>query len=409
MFSPEEIKKDFPILSRKIGDNKLVYLDNAATSQKPMQVIDTISDFYKHHNANVHRGIHTLSEEATDMFEETRKIVGEFIGAASPDEIIFTSGTTESINLVAFGWGMTNLARGDKVLVLESEHHSDLVPWQIVCERVGAELVPLHVNSNGELDLNEIRKNLTDKVKLISLSHASNVLGTVFPIKEICKLAKEKEKGILVCVDGAQAVPHFPVNVQSLGCDFYSFSGHKMLGPTGIGVLWVKRELQEKVDPFKYGGGMINEVTMESSTWTTGPQKFEAGTPNIEGVVGLAAAIQYLKKLGMENVQKHDQELSKYTLEELAKVDGLTILGSKEPKKRTGLVSFVIKGMHPHDIATILDTAGVAVRSGHHCAMPLHKKLQISASTRASYYIYNTKEDIDELVKGLERAHARLL
>jgi len=407
MFSPEEIKKDFPILSRKIGDNKLVYLDNAATSQKPMQVIDTISDFYKHHNANVHRGIHTLSEEATDMFEETRKIVGEFIGAASPDEIIFTSGTTESINLVAFGWGMSNLARDDKVLVLESEHHSDLVPWQIVCERVGAELVSLHVNNEGELDLEEIRKNLTDRVKLIALSHASNVLGTIFPIKEICKLTKEK--GILVCVDGAQAVPHFPVNVQSLGCDFYSFSGHKMLGPTGIGVLWARRELQEKMTPFKYGGGMINEVTMESSTWTSGPQKFEAGTPNIEGVIGLAAAIQYLKKLGMENVQKHDRELSKYAVEELAKVDGLTILGPKDPKKRTGLVSFVIKGMHPHDIATILNTAGVAVRSGHHCAMPLHKKLEISASTRASYYIYNTKEDIDELVKGLERAHARLL
>ena len=407
MFSAEEIKKDFPILSRRVGDNRLVYLDNAATSQKPIQVIDTISDFYKHHNANVHRGIHTLSEETTNMFEETRAMVAEFIGAESPDEIIFTSGTTESLNTVAFGWGMANLNRGDKVLVLESEHHSDLVPWQIVCEKVGAELVSLHVNNEGELDLEEIRKILTDRVKLIALSHASNVLGTIFPIKEICKLTKEK--GILVCVDGAQAVPHFPVNVQSLGCDFYSFSGHKMLGPTGIGVLWVKRELQEKVDPFKYGGGMINEVTMESSTWTTGPQKFEAGTPNIEGVVGLAAAIQYLKKLGMENVQKHDQELSKYTLEELAKVDGLTILGSKEPKKRTGLVSFVIKGMHPHDIATILDTAGVAVRSGHHCAMPLHKKLQISASTRASYYIYNTKEDIDELVKGLERAHARLL
>lgn len=406
MFKVEDIKKDFPILSRKINDAPLVYLDNAATSQKPDQVIDTISDFYKHHNANVHRGVHTLSEESTKMYEEARKMVADFIGAASAEEIIFTSGTTDSLNTVAFGWGLANLGHGDKVLVVESEHHSALVPWQVVCKMAGAELVSVGVNSDGELDLKEIEDKLSG-TKIISLSHASNVLGTVFPIKEISRLAKKA--GALVCVDGAQAAPHFPVNIQSLGCDFYSFSGHKMLAPTGIGVLWIRKELQDKMNPFKFGGGMINEVSIQESTWATGPEKFEAGTPNVEGVIGLGAAINYLNRLGMENVRAHDLELTKYTLEALAKVPGLTILGPKNPENRTSLVSFTISGMHPHDIATILNNDGIAVRSGHHCAMPLHKKLAISASTRASFYIYNSTDDIDALVKGLERAHERLL
>lgn len=397
------VKNDFPILSRKINGKDLVYLDNAATTQKPLQVINAISDFYSNHNANVHRGIHTLSEESTEMYEDARKTVAKFIGAIYPEEIIFTKGTTESLNRVAIGWVLPNMSKGDVILVTDFEHHSNLIPWQEEARVVGATVEVLDSDTNGEISLEQLKEKLSEgNVKLVSVAHASNVLGTILPVKEICKIAHEH--GALVCVDGAQAVPQMKVNVQSLDCDFYAFSGHKMLGPTGIGVLWVKKSLLEKMDPYEFGGGMIDEVTYEKATWAEIPEKFEAGTPNVEGAIGLAAAIDYLEKIGMENVRSHEVELNKYALEKLNKIEGLKILGPTDPEKRTGLVSFTLKNLHAHDIASILDSEGIAVRSGHHCCMPLHKKLDIPATTRASWYIYNSKEDIDKLVAGLYKA-----
>ena len=397
-----EIKKDFPILSRKMNGNDLVYLDNAATSQKPKQVIDAIVDYYSNHNANVHRGIHTLSEEATLLYEGARKKVVEFIGAAHSEEVIFTKSATESLNRVAISWGLANLKKGDVVLLTNFEHHSNLVPWQEEAKQVGAELDFINVGVDGEITKEEVKKKLTKNVKLVAIAHASNVLGTIVPVKEICKIAHEV--GALVSVDGAQAIPHMKVNVQSLGCDFYSFSAHKMLGPMGIGVLWARKEILEKLEPYEYGGGMIDTVGLHKSTWAEIPVKFEAGTPNVEGAVGLASAIDYLQKIGMGNIREHEIELNKYTLEKLGEIREVAIIGPQDPKRRTGLVSFTVKGIHSHDVAAVLNSMGIAVRSGHHCAMPLHKTLGIPSTIRASYYLYNSKEDTDKLVAGVKKA-----
>lgn len=397
-----KIKKDFPILQRKVSGKDLIYLDNAATSQKPSAVLEAISTYYKKHNSNVHRGIHTLSEEATELYEEARSKVAKFIGAQKPEEIVFTKGTTESLNRINYEWGVENLKEGDVILTTESEHHSNLIPWQILSEITGAQLKFVDLDDNGELSMDDFKSKLSDQVKLVAISHASNVLGTVFPIKEVCKLAKQA--GALVVVDGAQAIPHIPVNVTSLGCDFYAFSSHKMLGPMGIGVLWAKKELMEAMEPYEYGGGMILSVTKDKAEWAEIPDKFEAGTPNVAGAIGLGAAIDYLENIGMDKVRDHETNLNEYALDKLQNVDGLKILGPLKAKKRTGLISFVIDGMHPHDIASVINTEGVAVRSGHHCAMPLHKLYNIPASTRASFYIYNDQQDIDLLIKGIEKA-----
>lgn len=398
----KDVRNDFPILNREINGNKLVYLDNAATSQKPRQVVEAISEYYFNHNANVHRGIHTLSEEATKMYEDARKKVASFIGAPHPEEIIFTKGTTESLNRVAISWGLKNLKKGEVVLLSDFEHHSNMIPWMEEAKATEAKIEYLESNENGEITLEEVKKKITEKVKIISIAHASNVLGTIVPVKEICKIAHEK--GILVCVDGAQAVPHLKVNLQSLDCDFYAFSGHKMLGPMGIGVLWVRKEILDNLEPYEFGGGMVDEVSYESATYTNPPIRFEAGTPNVSGAVGLAASIDFLESVGMEEIRKHEIELNKYTLEKLAEISGVKIIGPKEAEKRTGVISFITKNVHAHDIASILNGFGVAVRSGHHCAMPYHKKHGLAATTRTSHYLYNTKEDIDKLIEGVTKA-----
>ena len=403
MFDVDKIKKDFPILDRTINGHPLVYFDNAATSQKPKQVIKAVVDYYEHHNANVHRGIHTLSEEASDLYENARKNVSSFFGSPRPKELVFTSGTTESLNLVAFGWGLKNLKKKDVILVSDAEHHSNMVPWQEVAGKTGAKLELFSASQaiDGDI-LPFLKEKMNDRVKIISLPHASNVTGAIVDLKSVAKEAKKV--GALVCVDGAQAAPHLKVDVKSLGCDFYAVSAHKMLGPTGMGALWAKEELLENMDPIMFGGGMIKEVYEQDSTWAPIPEKFEPGTPNVAGAVGFSAAIDYLKQVGMENIRTHEIELNTYAMEKLHEIKGLSIIGPKDPAKRTGLVSFVMKNIHAHDLAAILDTKGVAVRSGHHCAMPLHSKLKITASTRASYYLYNTKEDIDALVAGLKEA-----
>lgn len=403
MLDVKKVKEDFPILQRNINDNKLVYLDNAATSQKPKQVIKAVSDYYNKHNANVHRGIHTLSEEASELYEEARKNVSEFLGAIRPKELIFTSGTTESLNMVVFGWGMKNLKKDDVILISDTEHHSNLVPWQVLAVKLGVELVLVPVSQHPDSPLAPlIKEHINERVRIISIPHASNVTGAIADMKDIVKEAKKVQA--LVCIDGAQAAPHMSIDLKGMGCDFYALSAHKMLGPTGVGALWVKEDVMKDMEPVMFGGGMIREVLDQESSWAPEPEKFEAGTPNIAGVVGFSAAVDYLKAVGMENIREHELELNEYALKTLKEVEGISIIGPKDPKMRTGLVSFVIDKLHPHDLAAILDTKGIAVRSGHHCAMPLHKKLNVTASTRASYYLYNTKEDIDALAVGLDEA-----
>lgn len=397
------IKKDFPILNRKINNNSIVYLDSAATSQKPKRVIDAIVDYYEKHNANVHRGVHALSEESTDLYEQAREVVADFIGAEDSSEIIFTKGSTESLNTVAFGWVENNVGKGDTIIFCESDHHSNIVPWQVVAKKVGAKITVLKDTKSGLFDIDRF-KNILDKsnIRFVAISHASNVLGNIYPVKEICEIAKKYNA--VVSIDGAQAAPHVPVDIKNLGCDFYSFSSHKMLGPMGIGVLYGRKELLRQMSPCEYGGGMIYEVKNDNSSWADIPQRFEAGTPNVAGAVGLMEAIKYLKDLGMQNVYEHEKELAKYALKKLSKIKDLYILGSKDYKDRLGLVSFVIDGIHSHDLAAVLNEQGIAVRSGQHCTMPLHDKLDISSSTRASFYIYNTKKDIDYLVKKIKEA-----
>ncbi|MBP8960965.1 SufS family cysteine desulfurase [Patescibacteria group bacterium] len=403
-----EIRKDFPILERKINGYPLVYFDNGATTQKPNQVIDAVSDYYKTHNSNVHRGIHELSEEATKMFEDSRKVIADFVNAKSSDEIVFTKGTTDGINGMAQSL-FTKIQPGEEVIVTSAEHHSNFVPWQNLCNLKGGKLRVLDASKKEEFPMEELISMINSKTKVVALLHASNVLGTIFPIMEISKKVKSHNEKVLIVVDGAQSVPHFPVDVQKLGCDFLAFSGHKMLGPMGIGVLWAKKEHLKTLEPFDFGGGMISQVSNEGSTWADLPAKFEAGTPNVAGAIGLAKACGYLSKIGMENVQKHSQELAKHAIEKLEKIPNLDILGPKDPAKRTGLVSFTIKNAHPHDIAAILNTKGIAVRAGQHCTMPLHNALNIPASTRASFYIYNTLEEVDYFVESLKEGLKILL
>lgn len=396
-----EIRRDFPILSRKINGHPLIYFDNAATSQKPRPVISALAEYYEKHNANVHRGIHTLAEEATAQYESSREKMAKFVGAVNSREIVFTSGTTEAINLVARSWGEQNLQAGDIVLLTVMEHHSNLVPWQLLSQRKKVKLEFIHVTNDGYLEDPEeaLRKF---RPKLFSFVHVSNVLGTINPVRKLVEVAHEV--GAVVLVDGAQAVPHLPVNVGSLGADFYAFSSHKMLGPTGTGVLFAKEEILKEMPPFMGGGEMIREVFLKESRYKDPPHKFEAGTPNIAGVVGLGAAVDYLAEIGMESVRRHEEELTAHALARLGEVDGLTVYGPKKPSDRGGVVAFNVEGVHPHDLATVLDQDGIAIRSGNHCAMPLHDRLGVVASARASFSIYNTREEIDRLVEVMAAA-----
>lgn len=399
----ENLRKDFPILQRIVRDNKtLVYLDNASTTQKPNQVIDSITDYYRNHNANIHRAVYALAEEATELYESTRDKIAKFIHIPHREEIIFVRGTTEAINLVAYAWGRNHIQKDDIIVTTEYEHHSNIVPWQLLTQEKGAKLVYIGMDDNGELILDDLDKYLaTGKVKLVTFSLMSNVLGTITDAEKI--ISKCKEHGVLTLVDGAQAVPHMPVNIEKLGCDFFAFSGHKMLGPTGIGVLWVRKSVLETMNPFHGGGDMIREVHKYETTWNDLPYKFEAGTPNIADVIGLGTAIDYLTKLGMENIREHEIELTTYAIEKLSQVKGLTIYGTKDISKRGGVISFNFSDVHPHDVAQIIDEEGIAVRSGHHCAQVLMERLNVAATSRASFYIYNTKEEVDSLITALTK------
>lgn len=396
------LRADFPVLDQEVRPGvPLVYLDNAATSQKPLAVIEAMGEYYRRYNANVHRGIHKLSEEATEAYEDARRRVAAFIHAASPREIIFTRNTTESINLVAQAWGRANLKPGDVVLSTEMEHHSNIVPWQLLAQQTGVGVRWVPLTDEGYLDLEAYHNMLDRRVKLVTFTHMSNVLGTIQPVREMADAAHAV--GALVHVDGAQGVPHVQVDVQAFGCDFYSFSGHKMLGPTGIGVLYGRREILEAMPPFLGGGDMIKRVTLEGTEWNDLPYKFEAGTPAIAEAIGLGAAVDYLQQVGMEHVHAHEVALTAYALERLTEVPGVHVLGPSDPARKGGVAAMVVDGLHPHDIAQVLNHHGVAVRAGHHCAMPLHQRYNVVASTRASFYLYNTFEEIDRLVEALYR------
>jgi len=399
----ENLRKDFPILQRTVRDNKrLVYLDNASTTQKPNQVIDSITDYYRNYNSNIHRAVYALAEEATDAYEKTRDKIATFINVKDRQEIIFVRGTTEAINLVAYAWGRSHIKEGDIIVTTEYEHHSNIVPWQLLTQEKGAKLEYIGMDDNGELILDDLDKYLaTGKVKLVTFSLMSNVLGTITDADKI--IEKCKAAGVLTLIDAAQAVPHMKVDIEKLGCDFFAFSGHKMLGPTGIGVLWVRKSVLETMNPFHGGGDMIREVHKYETTWNDLPYKFEAGTPNIADVVGFGTAIDYLTKIGMDNVREHEVELTKYAIEKLSEVKGIHIYGTKDISKRGGVISFNFADVHPHDVAQIIDGEGIAVRSGHHCAQVLMERLNVAATSRASFYIYNTKEDIDALVNSLNK------
>jgi cysteine desulfurase/selenocysteine lyase len=396
-FNVEEIRQDFPILREQVYGKPLTYLDNAATTQKPQIVIDTLTQYYSKENANIHRGIFCLSEQATKRYKSARHKVQEFIGAAADKEIIFVRGTTEAINLVVQCYGRTFLKAGDEVLITHMEHHSNIVPWQMLGEETGVKLKVAPINDRGELMLEDFKKLLTDKVKFVSVAHVSNALGTINPVKEIVRLAHAQ--GVPVLLDGAQAVAHTPVNVQDLDCDFYVFSGHKLLGPTGIGVLYGKREFLEKMPPYQGGGDMIRSVTFEKTVFNDLPYKFEAGTPHIAGVIGLGVAIDYIGSIGLERIEAYEQELLKYGTEKLLQVPGLRLIGTA--KHKSAILSFVLGEAHAHDIGTILDRQGIAIRAGHHCAMPVMQRFNVPATTRASLAFYNTKEEINRLVTAL--------
>ncbi|HFI0065149.1 TPA: cysteine desulfurase [Streptococcus suis] len=393
----EECKSDFPILDQIVNDEPLVYLDNAATTQKPQQVLDVLADYYQKDNANVHRGVHTLSERSTARYEAARQTVADFIRAKSSKEILFTRGTTTGLNWVA-QFARDLLQADDEVIISVQEHHSNIIPWQQACQKTGAKLRYVTLK-NGELDMDVLKEVLSEKTKFVSLAHISNVMGSVVPIKEIAELVHAV--GAYLVVDGAQSTPHMAIDVQDLDVDFFAFSGHKMLGPTGIGVLYGKQELLEQMSPVELGGEMIEFVYEQYATWKELPWKFEAGTPNIAGAIGLAAAIDYLNDIGMEHVQQHEEELISYIWPKLQAIPGLTIYGSQDVSKRTGLIAFNLDDLHPHDVATALDYEGVAVRAGYHCAQPLLSYLQVPATVRASFYIYNTKADCDKLVDAL--------
>jgi cysteine desulfurase/selenocysteine lyase len=400
----EKIRADFPILNRKVsGGRPLVYLDNAATTQKPLAVIDAIREYYMNYNSNIHRAVHQLAEEATTAFEKTREKVAKFINSKSTEEIIFTRNATEALNLVAYSWGRANVKKDDKIVITEIEHHSNIVPWQILTSEKGAKLDYIGVDDSGYLKMDEYKSHLdSNRVKLVSVTHMSNVLGTIVPVSDIIKMSHEK--GIPVLIDGAQSVPHMAVDVQKMDCDFMAFSAHKMLGPTGVGLLYVRKEILEKMPPFMGGGDMIKEVHKYETRYNDLPYKFEGGTPNVADVIGFAAAIDYLNNLGMDNVRDHEIELTKYAIDRISGVKGVTLYGPRNAKDRGGVVSFNIGDIHPHDLATIMNDHGVAIRSGHHCAQVLMERLDVAATSRASFYIYNTRAEIDTFIGALEEA-----
>ncbi|MBM4337511.1 MAG: cysteine desulfurase [Deltaproteobacteria bacterium] len=395
----DALRKEFPILARTVHGKPLVYLDSAASSQKPACVIAAIVDYYERHHSNVHRGVHTLSEEATVAYERARAKVQKFVRAASPREIVFARGTTEAINLVAQAWARPRLGPGDEVLITELEHHSNLVPWQIVCQQTGARLVVAPIDATGTVIPEEYERRLSKRTRLVALAHVSNALGTVLPVAELTRLAKQV--GATVLVDGAQAVPHMPVDVTAIGCDFYAFSGHKMYAPTGIGALFGRLELLESMEPWQGGGSMIRNVTFEKTTWAAPPERFEAGTPNIAGAVGLGAAIDFLDRTDLAAVQQHEADLVEYASRRLAGIPGVRLIGTA--RERAGLVSFVVGDVHAHDVGTILDGEGIAVRAGHHCAQPVMDHFDVPATARASFAVHNGRDDVDRLVAGVER------
>ena len=401
-FDPLAVRADFPILDQLINGYPLVYLDNAATTQKPNAVIDAISHYYRHDNANVHRGVHTLSDRATGLFEQSREKVSAFLNSPSSRQVIWTSGTTQAINLVAFSWGRSNLGPGDRILVPWLEHHSNIVPWQLAAEAVGAEVVPIPVSDAGEIDLDALQTLLDERVKLIVVNQVSNALGTVNPVDAIVELGHAV--GAKVLVDGAQAVGHWPVDVQALGCDFYVFSAHKLFGPTGVGVLWGREELLEAMPPFMGGGEMIETVSFSGTTFNVLPFKFEAGTPNIAGVVGLGAAIDYVNTIDRVAAAAHEAQLLAYSIELASEIEGLRRVGT--PAKSAGIFSFVLDSCHPSDVGMLLDEQGIAVRTGHHCAQPLMERLGVPGTVRASYSIYNTRDDVTRLFEGIRKAKA---
>ncbi|PGZ93235.1 MULTISPECIES: cysteine desulfurase [unclassified Bacillus (in: firmicutes)] len=390
------IREAFPILNQEVNGHPLVYLDSAATSQKPVQVIEAVANYYKEYNSNVHRGVHTLGTKATDAYEGARDKVRKFINASSIEEIIFTRGTTTAINTVAASYGRTNLKAGDEIVISYMEHHSNIIPWQQVAKATGATLKYIPLEEDGSISVEQAKATINSNTKIVAIMYVSNVLGSINPVKEIAAIAHQN--GAIMLVDGAQSTPHMKVDVQDLDCDFYAFSGHKMCAPTGIGVLYGKKHLLENMEPIEFGGEMIDFVDLQDSTWKELPWKFEGGTPIIAGAVGLGAAIDFLTEIGMDNIEKHEHEIANYALEQLSTVEGVTIYG---PKHRAGLVTFNVEDVHPHDVATVLDVEGIAVRAGHHCAQPLMRWLKVSATARASFYLYNTKEDVDAFVRGL--------
>lgn len=405
MFDPMKLKADFPTLKRVINGKPLVYLDTAATSQRPMQVINAMNEYYMNFNASVHRGIYSISEEATEKYEKAREKVAKLINA-KPEEVIFTRNTTESINLVAYSYGDANLNAGDSVLITQMEHHSNLVPWQLLVKRRKANLLYAMVTDDGFLKMDEFESQLKRRPKIAAFAHASNVLGTINPVKEMVR--KAHDAGAVAVVDGAQAAPHFKVDVKELDCDFYAFSGHKMLGPTGIGVLYGKENLLNRMEPFLGGGSMIKEVQLQASRWADLPAKFEAGTPAIAEAIGLGAAIDYLNKLGLADVRNHEIGITEYALGRLGEFRGIRIFGPSDAQKKTGVLAFYLDGVHPHDAASLLDENAVAVRAGHHCAHPLMQKFGVPATLRASFYVYNGKEDVDKLMEALKIVEAVL-
>ncbi|WP_163536552.1 cysteine desulfurase [Gracilibacillus sp. YIM 98692] len=395
----QAIREQFPILNQDVNGHPLVYLDSAATSQKPVSVIKSLEEYYRQNNSNVHRGVHTLGTRATDQYEGARDKVKNFIGASSTEEVIFTRGTTTALNMVAYGYARHFLKEGDEIAVTPMEHHSNIIPWQQAAKYTGAKLKYIPLEDDGSITLESVRSTISDKTKIVAVTHVSNVLGTINPIKEISQIAHEHDA--ITVVDGAQSTPHMKVDVTDLDCDFFAFSGHKMCAPTGVGVLYGKKALLEKMEPVEFGGEMIDFVGLYESTWKDLPWKFEGGTPIIAGAIGLSAAIDFLEEVGLEQIEEHEKRVVQYAQEKLSEVDGLTIYG---PKQRGGLVTFNIEGVHPHDSATVLDAEGIAVRAGHHCAQPLMKWLDVTATARASFYLYNDENDVDRLVEGIQRA-----
>ena len=400
-FDPVTIRREFPTLEQSVNGRPLVYLDNAATSQKPRVVLDALRAYYENDNSNVHRGIHELSRRATVAYEESRAKVAGWVGAAEPSEIIWTRGTTEAINLVSTAWGLDNVGEGDEILISVLEHHSNIIPWQLLARRTGAVIKYIELDEQGRWILDELPRLLTDRTKVVAISHVSNALGTVNPVKRVAAAAHEV--GALVLVDGAQGAVHMKVDVQDLGVDCYAFSGHKMCGPTGIGALWARRDLLDSMEPYQGGGEMIHFVGRDESSWATVPHKFEAGTPNIAGAIGMGTAIDFLSRVGMDAIAKHEHALLGYALERMSAVDGIRIYGPQSPDEHSALISFTLGDAHPHDISTILDSEGIAVRAGHHCAQLAMQHFGISATARASIYLYNTESDIDRLIEGLEQ------